>query len=60
MGAGSEPEYVSAEWVAAHLGLSEDYVWKLGREGALPRFKFGRAVRFRRTDVEVFIERSAA
>lgn len=48
---------LTAAEVAERLGYSERYVWKLGREGVLPRVKVpGRKyVRFCETDVDRFI-----
>jgi excisionase family DNA binding protein len=48
---------LTAAEVAARLGYTERYVWKLGREGVLPRVKLpGRKyVRFAEADVEHFI-----
>src|SRR3712207_9216925 len=49
---------LTAAEVAERLGYSERYVWKLGREGVLPRIKLpGRKyVRFAESDVERFVE----
>jgi excisionase family DNA binding protein len=38
--------------VAALLGLSRSMVWKLTQDGRLPEVRIGRALRFRREDVE--------
>ena len=48
---------LTAAEVAERLGYTERYVWKLGREGVLPRVKLpGRKyVRFPERDVERFI-----
>ena len=48
---------LTAAEVAERLGVTERYVWRLGREGALPRVKApGRKyVRFCEEDVERFI-----
>ena len=52
----SERLFTAAE-VAERLGFTERYVWRLGREGVLPRIKLpGRKyVRFAEEDVERFI-----
>ena len=47
---------LSAEQVAEWLGVSARYVWRLGREGELPRIELGRYVRFDPDDVAAFIE----
>ena len=48
---------LTAAEVAERLGYTERYVWKLGREGVLPRIKLpGRKyVRFAENDVERFV-----
>ena len=48
---------LTAAEVAERLGYTERYVWKLGREGVLPRIKLpGRKyVRFAESDVEAFV-----
>lgn len=48
---------LTAAEVAERLGYSERYVWRLGREGVLPRIKVpGRTyVRFAEDDIERFI-----
>jgi excisionase family DNA binding protein len=48
---------LTAAEVAERLGFTERYVWRLGREGVLPRIKLpGRKyVRFAEGDVERFI-----
>ena len=48
---------LTAAEVAERLGFTERYVWRLGREGVLPRIKLpGRKyVRFAEEDVERFI-----
>lgn len=50
-------QLMTASEVARRLGYSERYVWKLGREGVLPRVKVpGRKyVRFCEVDVERFV-----
>lgn len=49
---------LTAAEVGERLGYSERYVWKLGREGVLPRVKVpGRKyVRFCEADVERFVQ----
>jgi excisionase family DNA binding protein len=48
---------LTAGEVAERLGYTERYVWRLGREGVLPRVKMpGRTyVRFAEEDVEQFV-----
>ncbi|MEX2197061.1 MAG: helix-turn-helix domain-containing protein [Thermoleophilaceae bacterium] len=49
---------LTAAEVGQRLGYSERYVWKLGREGVLPRVKVAgrKYVRFSEADVERFVE----
>lgn len=48
---------LTAAEVAERLGFTERYVWKVGREGVLPRVKLpGRKyVRFAERDIEDFV-----
>ncbi len=50
---------LTAAQVAERLGYTERYVWRLGREGVLPRIKLpGRKyVRFAERDVDRFVTR---
>ncbi len=50
---------LTAAQVADRLGYTERYVWRLGREGVLPRIKLpGRKyVRFAERDVDRFVAR---
>lgn len=50
---------LTASQVAERLGYTERYVWRLGREGVLPRIKLpGRKyVRFAERDVDRFVTR---
>lgn len=45
-----------AEDVAAHIGFSVQYVYKLAREGVIPSFKVRSRRRFRRSDIEAWVE----
>ncbi|WP_420555068.1 methylation-associated defense system helix-turn-helix domain-containing protein MAD1 [Neptuniibacter marinus] len=42
--------------VAAYLKLAEKTAYKLAAEGKLPGFKVGGSWRFKREDVEIWIE----
>lgn len=49
-------QLLTAEQVAAQLGMKRDFVWRLARSGQLPAIRMSpRAVRFRASDVEEFI-----
>lgn len=48
---------LTADQVAELLGVTTRYVWRLGREGELPRIELGpNSVRFDRGDIDAFIE----
>ena len=51
---------LTAAQVAERLGYAEHYVWKLGREGVLPRVELPgrRYVRFAAEDVERLVARA--
>ena len=51
------PDILTSREAAELLRLSEPMLRKLRRQGKLPFLKFGRAVRFRREDLELFTER---
>lgn len=51
-------ELLTAEEVARILRCTERYVWRLGRDGKLPRIRVGRHVRFDPVDVDAFIDQA--
>lgn len=53
-------EIMTPEEVAKFLQLATSTVYQLAREGKLPAFKIGASVRFRRTDIEAFIDRQVS
>ena len=53
-----EKELLSAEDVAALMGVKETTVWRWCREGNLPCLKVGKHWRVRRGDLEGFLKRS--
>jgi excisionase family DNA binding protein len=55
-----EPEYETAEEVAARLRLHLETVRQLLREGKLPGVKIGRSWRIRRKDLEEFLRPGGA
>ncbi|HEY3416125.1 MAG TPA: helix-turn-helix domain-containing protein [Armatimonadota bacterium] len=50
-------EFYTIKELAALLAVTEQTVYRLMRRGELPYYKFGRATRFRRSDVEAYIAR---
>lgn len=57
MSAQPEPLLTAAD-VAAWLNVSIDDVYRRGASGALPSLMIGRSRRFRRADVEAFLDAS--
>lgn len=49
-------EIMTLKEVAAYLKLAEKTAYKLAAEGKLPGFKVGGSWRFKRTDLEKWIE----
>ena len=58
MGRALEKELLSAEDVAAMIGVKETTVWRWCREGNLPCLKVGKHWRVRREALEAFLRRS--
>jgi excisionase family DNA binding protein len=52
----SSERLLTAREVGEQLAVSERYVWRLARDGGLPRVEIGKYVRFREDDVAAFIE----
>ena len=51
-------ELLTVRDVAAALRLSQRQVWKLSASGRLPKpLKIGRSARWRRADIEAYVER---
>lgn len=53
-----EKELLSFEEVREFLGVSRSFLFKLMREKELPYAKLRKAVRFRRSDIDAFVERN--
>jgi len=51
-----EPQYLSAQEVAAYLGVSTDWVYEHAAAGELPSYKFGGHRRFRRDELDAWAE----
>ena len=51
-----EPELLSPEQLAAHLGIGRTFAYQLIREKRIPSLKIGRLRRVRRADVDRYIE----
>ncbi|MBL9149848.1 MAG: helix-turn-helix domain-containing protein [Phycisphaerae bacterium] len=50
---------LSVDNVAAFLGVKRDTVYKLIERSESPAFKVGRLWKFRRTDIEMWLEKQA-
>ena len=51
----SEAEaFVTAEKIAEHLGMSTDFIWDAVKKYGMPCYRFGRAVRFKLTEVQAW------
>ncbi len=48
-------EFLTYRQTAELLGVCERKVWELVNRGEIPKIKFGRSVRVRRSDVEKFL-----
>lgn len=47
---------LTADEVAAIIGMRSDYVYALARRRVIPFIRFGRSVRFRRASIESWLE----
>ncbi|MCU1487941.1 MAG: DNA-binding protein [Actinomycetia bacterium] len=55
---GGELGWMSTKAAAAHLGITTRTLYRFIDEGAVPAYKFGRVIRMKRGDLDVFIENS--
>lgn len=53
-------EIVNIKEVAAYLKLTEKTAYRLAAEGKIPGFKVGGSWRFKRSDIEKWIEKQKA
>lgn len=53
-------EIVSIKEVAAYLKLTEKTAYRLAAEGKIPGFKVGGSWRFRRSEIEKWIDEQSA
>jgi excisionase family DNA binding protein len=53
---GGDGKLLTAQEVAAMLGVSHEYVWQLSREGRIPTITLGRARRYRRASILAWLE----
>jgi excisionase family DNA binding protein len=52
----AERELLTAEEVAALLGIGVDWVWEQARKGRIPHIRLGRFRRFRRQAIQEWLE----
>lgn len=51
----NESELLTADEVAAILGVNKSWVWRHARQGTIPVLQLGRYKRFRRESINQFI-----
>lgn len=56
--ASPEIQWMSTQDAAKHLGVSLRTLYKFIDEGLVPAYKFGRVIRLRAPEVDVFIEQA--
>jgi excisionase family DNA binding protein len=54
----TDDEYLSVNRSARHMAVSDKFLWKLIYSRAIPSYRFGRAVRLRKKDLDEYIARS--
>lgn len=52
-----KPEYVSRKVAAAILSVSDQLIAKLNKQGRLPAYRLGRAVRIKVADLDAMLRR---
>jgi excisionase family DNA binding protein len=52
----ADRELLTAEEVAALLGIGVDWVWEQARKGQIPHIRLGRYRRFRRQAIQEWLE----
>lgn len=52
----TEQAYMSVAEVAAYLGVSQDWVYEKAAAGELPSYKFGGHRRFKREELDAYVE----
>lgn len=50
--------FLTAEEVATILGLKKSTIYALVKRGELPAYQFGKSVKFKRSDLDEYIEKS--
>lgn len=50
------PEWMSSAEASEHLGVQSRTLYRFIDEGRLPAYRFGRVIRLKRCDVELFVE----
>jgi excisionase family DNA binding protein len=53
------PALMKAQEAADYLSMSEEWIRQRGRDGTLPTVKLGRATRFRRSDLDEWLDSQA-
>jgi excisionase family DNA binding protein len=55
----ADERFLSARQVAKMLGVSRKWVYVSAREGKLPSYRFGGVLRFRRSEIETWVQEHA-
>jgi excisionase family DNA binding protein len=51
-------EYLTSKELSRYLKVSKPWPYVMANRGILPYHKMGKVIRFRRSDIEAFLERS--
>lgn len=51
-------EFLSPKEVCKLLKVSKTWPYKMAKRGLLPHYKFGSLIRFKKSDIEAFLEKS--
>lgn len=58
MSSNEQAPFMTAEEVSHLLGLKKSTIYALVKRGELPAYQFGKSVKFKRSDLDEYIERS--
>jgi excisionase family DNA binding protein len=54
----TNPDFSTVKETAQHLRLCEKHIRRLIQRGELPAYRFGAAIRIKKTDIDVYVKRS--
>jgi excisionase family DNA binding protein len=55
----ANPDFCTVKETARHLRLCEKQIRRLIERGELPAYRFGAAIRIKKTDIHAYVKRSA-